>query len=185
MSTFWRSLKAIVTGDPHGYKLVGTDLVGNKYYEAMIRVEGRTKRKVEMKHNASKFVQTPQFLRENYDPTRIPVQWEQWLRRTRLKPPTMQELQADVDRVRMLKERIKTLEAQDKIERENYIKKLRKENSDFGQFDKENARIAEAQNPTKTPMHDPKSKKHASLGGAEFAPEEWSPVSARAPKSKT
>lgn len=183
--SFWNRVKAFF-GDPYGYRLAGKDLQGNKYFEATNYVNGKLKRKVEMNYNVSRYVQTPQYLREQYDPSRIPVQWDQWLRRTRKDAPTLNELQADIQRLNLLKQRVEVIENNDRLERERMIAKLKSENSDVGHFDAENER-REVNNKEIGSRHTidlgtlnlqaKKKQQHASLGGADFQPEEWKPVS--------
>lgn len=83
-------------------RLVGTDLQGNKYYET-IR-EGRKPRR-EM---------ISKIKPDEYTPNLIPIEWEAWIRGKRDEPPTHEELLAEQNRIKTVKERARQLEEKDR-----------------------------------------------------------------------
>ncbi|KAL9007439.1 MAG: hypothetical protein Q9173_007293, partial [Seirophora scorigena] len=76
----------------HIPSLPRADLAGNKYYYFRPSLGTRPRRI--LKQNT----------RIPYSDIAIPVQWHQWLRYTRSAPPSMQELQIDVQRKAQLKQ---------------------------------------------------------------------------------
>ncbi|KAL8793608.1 MAG: hypothetical protein Q9195_003760 [Heterodermia aff. obscurata] len=73
------------------HQLAGTDLAGNKYWFFRPTLNARPRRIME---------NNP---RIPYSDIKIPPQWHQWLRYTRPDPPSLPELQYDVQRLENLK----------------------------------------------------------------------------------
>lgn len=83
-------------------RLVGTDLHGNQYYET-IRNGAKPRREMITKLKPSE-----------YTPDLIPIEWEAWIRGKRDNPPTHEELLAEQNRIKTLKERAKQVEEKDR-----------------------------------------------------------------------
>ncbi|ORX67842.1 hypothetical protein DL89DRAFT_210062, partial [Linderina pennispora] len=82
----------------------GMDLEGNMYFERAFNVGSRRTRRHVMYRE--------RFAVSEFRDDRIPVQWQAWMRHTRIDAPTAEELLADIERrqqmdmnVRMLQER--------------------------------------------------------------------------------
>lgn len=83
-------------------RLVGTDLQGNQYYET-IRDGKKPRREMITKLKP-----------DEYTPDLIPLEWEAWIRGKRDDPPTHEELLAEQQRIKTLKERAKQVEEKDR-----------------------------------------------------------------------
>ncbi|XP_077982062.1 NADH dehydrogenase [ubiquinone] 1 alpha subcomplex assembly factor 2-like [Glandiceps talaboti] len=94
-------------------KLVGTDHLGNKYYE----VEKRTT-KFGGERRKRRFVESGISYHE-YEPGLIPIEWESWIRWKRGDPPTMEEVLRREKMTMVVKERAKELERKDKERQES------------------------------------------------------------------
>ncbi|OCH87223.1 hypothetical protein OBBRIDRAFT_781977 [Obba rivulosa] len=93
-------------------QFVGTDLEGNRFYEYPSTTDDsrRTKRVV-------KYAKGRDMLHYIAGERRLPVQWMSWLTHTRFHPPTVQELQADLERQRRVLLNAAIIEARDREER--------------------------------------------------------------------
>ncbi|KIP12155.1 hypothetical protein PHLGIDRAFT_124328, partial [Phlebiopsis gigantea 11061_1 CR5-6] len=107
MSLFQRLWQRI--RNPRGY--IGRDLEGNRYFEVPNPNDawGRPKRIVKY--------------REGFDmwtyiagERRLPVQWTSWLTHTRIYPPSLEELAADLERQKRVQLRAAMIEARDQEE---------------------------------------------------------------------
>lgn len=83
-------------------RLVGTDLHGNQYYETL-RDGKKPRREMITKLKPSE-----------YTPDLIPIEWEAWIRGKRDNPPTHEEMLAEQNRIKTLKERVKQVEEKDR-----------------------------------------------------------------------
>jgi NADH dehydrogenase [ubiquinone] 1 alpha subcomplex assembly factor 2 len=92
-------------------KFIGYDLQGNMYFE-----EPMIKRGINFPRRSVTYEDGRNHISE-YDPNSIPVQWQAWMRHTRPDPPTIQELQNEVERQIQTQENIKKL-AEKRIEEE-------------------------------------------------------------------
>ncbi|KZT69938.1 hypothetical protein DAEQUDRAFT_725917 [Daedalea quercina L-15889] len=92
--------------------LVGRDLEGNKYYEypSISDETSRTKRVVKYRPGADMLTYVA-------GKKRLPVQWTAWLTHTRLRPPTVEELHADLERQLRVQRNAALIEARDREER--------------------------------------------------------------------
>ena len=91
-------------------KLMGSDLQGNNYYEIMpqkylfgLREVNKTIRLVEPQGMTTRPVPATM---------KLTPEWESWLRRKRDNPPTMVELEQNVEKFYIMQERIRALEEQ-------------------------------------------------------------------------
>ncbi|OWB76532.1 hypothetical protein B5S32_g685 [[Candida] boidinii] len=101
----WRSLKNVPFRKEW---FIGYDLSGNSYWEFYVdKKEGRPRRKY-IPYKRMDFV-------HDYYKT-IPVQWYQWLRFTKIDPPSLTELIADQQRQAILKTLVKQNEMRIKLE---------------------------------------------------------------------
>ncbi|KAJ2083459.1 hypothetical protein H4R24_000839 [Coemansia sp. RSA 988] len=69
--------------------LAGTDLDGNLYFERLVRGAYRSRRQVLYRKNITV---------GEYNDKIIPVQWQAWMRHTRIQAPTVAELIQDIRR---------------------------------------------------------------------------------------
>ncbi|CAK8673697.1 unnamed protein product [Clavelina lepadiformis] len=100
----------------------GRDLDGNKYFEIPpqryflgMRENHKLKRIVEpygIDYNAKR---EPGLL-----PTKITNEWDSWLRLRRTDPPTIEELEANIEQYHIIQERVKQLE--EKVHKEKVTK---------------------------------------------------------------
>ncbi|GBB99698.1 hypothetical protein RclHR1_00360047 [Rhizophagus clarus] len=99
---------------------VGSDHLGNDYYESTRKNNGRTRRMVEMKGKKDVI---------DFFNNQIPVQWSSWLRHTRYDSPTIEEIVLANKRRDLIIERAKKLdqEYEEKKMRDNL--KIQKEES--------------------------------------------------------
>eukprot|EP00127_Corallochytrium_limacisporum_P003178 Clim_evm27s147 gene=Clim_evmTU27s147 len=81
-------------------EIVGEDLQGIIYYKYM--EGGREKRGYDLPDGSPDFTQPD-----------IPFQWEQWLRRSRQEPPSVQELNQDVARKQKMADNVERLKAEE------------------------------------------------------------------------
>ncbi|KAF9963115.1 hypothetical protein BGZ70_007624 [Mortierella alpina] len=95
------SFKALSPGG--GRRLIGKDFEGNLYFEKPDPNGGRwPRRTVELAN--------PELSEANYDDANIAVQWQAWLRNTRLDAPTIAEIQRDEARKQLTVARAKALD---------------------------------------------------------------------------
>ncbi|KAI0760200.1 hypothetical protein C8Q74DRAFT_208119 [Fomes fomentarius] len=137
--------------------LVGRDLEGNRFYEypSVSDVDPRrTKRVV-------KYAQGTEMLDYVAGHRRLAVQWTSWLTHTRPHPPTLEELQADLERRRRIMINVAMIEARDR---------------------EQAARIAGSEQPTLAPHLQAMSTPQGTVGSAEQAPE---PASAETQPART
>ncbi|KAI0078377.1 hypothetical protein K474DRAFT_1706590 [Panus rudis PR-1116 ss-1] len=88
--------------------LVGRDLEGNRYFEyPSPHGYGRTKRVVKYRSDYDMWTYIA-------SGKRLPVQWTSWLSHTRSHPPTIEELLADLERQRRIREKVAMIEARDR-----------------------------------------------------------------------
>ncbi|CAG8436923.1 12371_t:CDS:2 [Funneliformis mosseae] len=137
---------------------VGSDNIGNEYYESTRQINGRTKRMVELKVKKDLI---------DYSGDEVPVQWESWLRHTRYDPPTIEEIVLANKRRELIIERAKKLDQ----EYEERKAKLASEQSKVQQ----NA-PTEAEGGKKSFAHE----FPPTIPGDAFEPETWNPI----PKKK-
>ncbi|XP_002733657.1 NADH dehydrogenase [ubiquinone] 1 alpha subcomplex assembly factor 2-like [Saccoglossus kowalevskii] len=83
---FLRSLFGSGRAAKYVKQFVGSDHLGNKYYEIQSRTtafggQRKARRLVEL---STKF--------HEYEPDSIPIEWDSWIRRKRDNPPTMEEV---------------------------------------------------------------------------------------------
>ncbi|KAK6355813.1 hypothetical protein TWF718_000194 [Orbilia javanica] len=77
---------------------IGMDLEGNTFWEFRDRlVAYRPRRIMDFRGGVHSFV--------NYSDFKVDPQWHQWLRATRVEPPTIQELQDEITRQKIMVER--------------------------------------------------------------------------------
>ncbi|KAG7810396.1 hypothetical protein KL921_002891 [Ogataea angusta] len=90
----WRSLRTI----PLRKKFfVGYDLTGNTYWEFFVeRKKGIRPRRLYQPYKPQEFIV------DYYES--VPVQWLQWLRYTRLRPPSLEELVEDKMRIERIQQ---------------------------------------------------------------------------------
>jgi len=74
-------------------KLIGSDQLGNKYYEYP-KAGGVIQRELESTSNL-----------DDYVPGQIPTEWEAWLRRKREEPPTQEEIDKNLKRAALARQR--------------------------------------------------------------------------------
>ncbi|KAF2744635.1 hypothetical protein M011DRAFT_470235 [Sporormia fimetaria CBS 119925] len=79
--------------------LVGFDLKGNTFYEFRDPLPQATLSNTPLRNR--RILQPRQFT--HHSDVKIAPQWQQWLRHTRIEPPTLQELQMDVARQEQIK----------------------------------------------------------------------------------
>lgn len=84
----------------------GTDLQGNHYYEGPPANKGYRNRRFILRANKQETGDI-----DFYGPEHIAPQWNAWLRHTRQDAPTLDELQADVSRQKIIAKRVEQLEA--------------------------------------------------------------------------
>ncbi|KAJ1948379.1 hypothetical protein FBU59_001626 [Linderina macrospora] len=85
----------------------GTDLDGNMYFERAFKVGSRrTRRHVMYKEN---------FAVSEFRDDRIPVQWQAWMRHTRVEAPAVTELLADIERRRRMDANVRMLQEQEEL----------------------------------------------------------------------
>ncbi|KAJ3520285.1 hypothetical protein NMY22_g12824 [Coprinellus aureogranulatus] len=100
-------------------RFVGRDLVGNKFYELPTPELGRPKRSVEYKNPDDVWDYVGGH-------KRLAIQWSSWLAHTRPNPPTLEELQADMERMARVRFNAAQIEARDREEAER-LKRIRSE----------------------------------------------------------
>ncbi|KXN84063.1 hypothetical protein AN958_00513 [Leucoagaricus sp. SymC.cos] len=113
---------------------------------------------------------------------RLPAQWNMWLSHTRKHPPTLEELQQDLERQRQVLANAALIEARDLEERQERLRieqSLKAENAKRTRI--EQPQIPSQQSPT--PDHDaPESRKAAPKQDSSPTadePESWSPQTLR------
>ena len=101
--TVKRMIKALInlvkTNPFSNRKFVGKDLNGNMYYEEASQRRGR--RTIEYFDGRNHVSQ--------YETNDIPVEWQSWLRHTRVDFPSLEELKGNQHEKEAMKERIKEL----------------------------------------------------------------------------
>ncbi|RIA84873.1 hypothetical protein C1645_783259 [Glomus cerebriforme] len=127
---------------------VGSDNLGNEYYESTKKINGRTKRMVELKGKKDLI---------DYIGYEIPVQWESWLKHTRYDSPTIEEIISANKRRDLIIERAKKLD-QEYEERKASAKLKSQQKSQSG--DKK----------WEFPFRPP------TIPGDDFEPESWNPT---------
>ncbi|KAG8993967.1 hypothetical protein FRB90_000566, partial [Tulasnella sp. 427] len=107
MATAIRNIWKSLTGRRF---LAGRDLQGNRYYEYPMHMSpalGRPRRVVKYANPDHMFPGT----------AGLPIQWNSWLSFTRTEPPTLEELQADLRRINMVKANAMLIAGRDAAER--------------------------------------------------------------------
>lgn len=66
----------------------------------------------------------------DYNPETIPVQWDMWLRHTRKHVPTIEELERDAERIRIVRHNAKVLAIRDAMERQKMLDQQEKEHAE-------------------------------------------------------
>ncbi|KAI3661758.1 hypothetical protein MP638_003766 [Amoeboaphelidium occidentale] len=90
-------------------KFKGKDNYGNSYYEEVVPGRPRTRRTM----TAAGYRGGPTNMSPaGYNSDKIPVQWRSWLSHTRLEPPTLEEIMADLQRQALVQQRAKQLDEQ-------------------------------------------------------------------------
>ncbi|EAU89447.2 hypothetical protein CC1G_07673 [Coprinopsis cinerea okayama7 len=104
-------LSRIFTALRNPRRYVGRDLEGNKFYESPISAGSRPKRTVVYRREEDMW---------DYigGTKRLPIQWSAWLSHTRPNPPTIEELEADLQRQIRVKYNASLIEAKDREEAE-------------------------------------------------------------------
>lgn len=163
--------------------LVGFDLSGNTYWEFRDKLSPDPSRMRRIVKGSRKL---------HHSDVQISPQWHQWLRHTRLEPPTVQEQQMDVVRQVQLKENARLADAR-WAAKARYIEKPKEPprvTTDEG-VDVESALKTQESARTSTQRQagqdipDPweqekqKQKQTASNPGAGWQPESWTPGAAR------
>ncbi|KAI0656867.1 hypothetical protein C8Q70DRAFT_1006442 [Cubamyces menziesii] len=107
MSFLFRLFRRLRT--PRGY--VGSDLEGNQFFEypGVTNDSRRTKRVVKYAEGRDMWAYVG-------GSKRLPVQWTAWLTHTRPHPPTLEELQADLERQRRVLFNAAMIEAREREE---------------------------------------------------------------------
>ncbi|KAF5310612.1 hypothetical protein D9619_007979 [Psilocybe cf. subviscida] len=109
ISRLWNSMRSPV-------RLIGRDLQGNTYHEAPQPNDPiRPKRFVQYKDKGDEWNHIA-------GQKRLPVQWSAWLTYTRAHPPTLEELQADVERQQRLLANVARIQARDRAEEEEMLR---------------------------------------------------------------
>eukprot|EP00128_Syssomonas_multiformis_P000607 Colp12_sorted_trinity150504_noHs@35882 len=93
---------------PSGYKEIGTDLVGNRFFEKQMP-GGRPRR----------MVLTEEGLRSptEFDHLTLATEWDRWLKNTRKDPPTAEEILQNIARQEQLAEAVRELKEKEEMER--------------------------------------------------------------------
>ncbi|KAF9485022.1 hypothetical protein BDN70DRAFT_871713 [Pholiota conissans] len=105
-------LKRIWNVVRHPIRYVGRDLEGNTFYETRsLNDSAITKRTVQYSNpeDVWKYIGGGK---------RLPIQWSAWLTHTRLHPPTLEELSADMVRQQRVRANVALIEARDRAEAE-------------------------------------------------------------------
>ncbi|KAJ2610537.1 hypothetical protein H4S08_003570 [Coemansia sp. RSA 1365] len=140
MYLWWKALRLPWRKDV----LAGTDLDGNLYFERLVRGVNRPRRRVLYRKNITV---------DEYSDKIIPVQWQAWMRHTRVQAPTMAELVLDMRRQERVAENARRLALKD-------------------------ARVA-ACTTKNTPVPSREQQQfQKSAPGEDFSPEGWHPSSA-------
>ncbi|PIA16631.1 hypothetical protein COEREDRAFT_86721 [Coemansia reversa NRRL 1564] len=100
MYLWWKALRLPWRKDV----LAGTDLDGNLYFERLVRGAYRSRRRVLYRKNITV---------GEYSDKIIPVQWQAWMRHTRIQPPTVAELVLDMRRQERVAESARRLALRD------------------------------------------------------------------------
>ncbi|KAI8872990.1 hypothetical protein GQ42DRAFT_50458 [Ramicandelaber brevisporus] len=92
--------------------LIGTDKYGNHYYEGLKVLEGQRQKR--------RTVENPLYDRipGNYSEELVPVLWQMWLRHKREHAPTPYEIEAEEQRVAVIKQKAQMLDVKYALERE-------------------------------------------------------------------
>ncbi|KAI0296403.1 hypothetical protein BC826DRAFT_232794 [Russula brevipes] len=92
--------------------LVGTDLEGNQFFEYPSLSDDalRTRRRVQYGVHGDMWDYVG-------GAKRLPVQWVSWLSHTRMEPPSLEELRADLERQRRVLHNAAIIQARDQEER--------------------------------------------------------------------
>ncbi|CAG8721336.1 11193_t:CDS:2, partial [Acaulospora morrowiae] len=138
---------------------IGIDLSGNEYYETVEAINGRKKRMVEMKEEKPL---------SEYNTDDVPVQWQSWLRHTRLDPPTIEEVTLANKRRELIIQRAKALDREWE-ERKLAISRVEAINS--------TETISEEASPSKPIKDSPFGAQ--TIPGDAFEPEPWKPVTTK------
>ncbi|KAJ3567653.1 hypothetical protein NP233_g6231 [Leucocoprinus birnbaumii] len=156
-------------------RYVGRDLEGNSFYEQPgFSSDRRTKRTVQYKNPTDVW---------NYigGGKRLPVQWSMWLSHTRNHPPTLEELQRDLQRQQRVIANAALLEARDLEERQERLRieqSLREETAKRIQIEEPATGSSDhvSEPPVEKNVPSPSRK---GLAPAADEPESWSPQTLR------
>ncbi|TFK26158.1 hypothetical protein FA15DRAFT_667840 [Coprinopsis marcescibilis] len=100
-------------------RYVGRDLEGNKFYENPISHNDRPKRTIVYRE--------PEDMWDYIGgKKKIPIQWSAWMSHTRPNPPTLEELQSDLQRQMRVRYNASLIEAKDREESEQ-LRRLQEE----------------------------------------------------------
>ncbi|KAI1612072.1 hypothetical protein EDD37DRAFT_456569 [Exophiala viscosa] len=164
--------------------LVGQDLSGNTFWEFKdVLNTGRWRRIVQADRHT------------HYSDVKISPQWHQWLRQTRVDPPSVQEQVADIQRMATLKQNARLADER-WAAKAKYIEKpkpaVTPQLSGDPQVDRVQAESMPGQPPReqktqsavetpKAPPHDPwkEADETAPNPGAKWSPESWVPPSTK------
>lgn len=59
---------------------------------------------------------------QQYNPDTIPIEWQAWMRNTRRAPPSLYELQVNLQKIEQLKIKVTELERLDQIDKQKSLK---------------------------------------------------------------
>ncbi|TEB20607.1 hypothetical protein FA13DRAFT_1800754 [Coprinellus micaceus] len=177
LSKVWAAIRA-----PRA-RFVGHDLVGNKFYELPTPELGRPKRSVVYRNPDDVW----DYVGGN---KRLAIQWSSWLAHTRPNAPTLEELQADAERMVRVRFNAAQIEARDREESER-LRRIRSET--HAQLIGAQSRVAQAEpaGPAETAAsdattHSPErraSQKSAAADAPEGKPNPWQ-AAGKAPETE-
>ncbi|CAI2162946.1 13826_t:CDS:2 [Funneliformis geosporum] len=134
---------------------VGSDNIGNEYFESTKKINGRTKRMVELKVKKELV---------DYSGDEIPVQWGSWLRHTRYDPPTIEEIVLANKRRELIIERAKKLDQEYEEQKAKLASDQSKDQQKVPSEVEGDKKSAAHKSPPKIPVDS-------------FEPEPWNPIS--------
>ncbi|KAI9438685.1 hypothetical protein H4582DRAFT_190507 [Lactarius indigo] len=164
--------------------LAGRDLEGNRFYEYPSLSDDplRTRRRVQYRVYEDMW---------HYigGKRRLPVQWVSWLSHTRPDPPTLEELQADLERQRRVLHNAAVLQARDQEERAHIsaasvpsvteTPSPTPENIPMGKRDENSQSIGASEPPPHSSRPSPDSELPPVRKDRDWQPEAWTPQTTR------
>ena len=91
----------------------------------------------------------------DYDPETIPIQWDAWLRHTRKQVPTIEELERDAERIRIVRYNGMVLEMRAAAERQRMLEQQAAEHADATATATQEASRAKVQRQDEAPQTPP------------------------------